>query len=153
MRKSVVSGLSFFSVSEICVPSIFETKNTRKPSFQKGFRASVTITGPRSLPPIPIFTMSVTGFPEKPSHFLFETLSAKAFILFWTRLMSCLMSRSSRKSGSSEKLRRAVWRTARFSVSFIFSPLNIASIPSFKPASSARPKRVFITSSSTRFFE
>src|SRR5687767_2741991 len=56
MRKRVLSGFTFFNVSVIWLASIFETKYVLIFFTQYGFNASVTISGPRSLPPIPIFT-------------------------------------------------------------------------------------------------
>ncbi len=49
--------------------------------------------------------------------------------------------------------RSATWRTARFSVTLIFSPRNIASIRSRRPDSSASWMSSFSVSSVTRFLE
>lgn len=46
MMKRVVSALSCASVLAMCVPSMFDTNQTRGPPFEYGFRASVTIRGP-----------------------------------------------------------------------------------------------------------
>jgi len=54
--NSVVSGSTARSVSAMCVPSTFETKCMSRSRWPYGFRASVTMTGPRSEPPIPMFT-------------------------------------------------------------------------------------------------
>ena len=59
IMKSVVSGERPFSVSAICVPSMFETKCVLICGLRYGTSASVTMTGPRSEPPMPMFTISV----------------------------------------------------------------------------------------------
>lgn len=46
MMKRVVSAFSCASVLAMCVPSMFDTNQTRGPPFEYGFRASVTIRGP-----------------------------------------------------------------------------------------------------------
>ena len=48
MTKSVLSGSHFLSVSAMWVPSMLETKWTLGPT-RNGFKASVTIRGPRSV--------------------------------------------------------------------------------------------------------
>ena len=48
MTKSVVSGSHFLRVSAMWVPSMLETKWTLGPT-RNGFKASVTIRGPRSV--------------------------------------------------------------------------------------------------------
>ena len=61
----VVSASNFFRVSAMWVPSILETKWTLGPTL-KGFKASVTMRGPRSEPPMPILTTSVILLPLNP---------------------------------------------------------------------------------------
>jgi len=62
-RNSVVAGSSPRSVSAMCVPSTLDTKCARSSRLEYGLSASHTISGPRSEPPMPIFTKSVIGFP------------------------------------------------------------------------------------------
>ena len=62
-RKSVVSASSSRRTSEMCVPSTLETKCTFRSRFVYGLSASVTITGPRSEPPMPRLTTSVIDLP------------------------------------------------------------------------------------------
>ena len=68
MRKSVVSALTSRSTSAMWVPSTLETKWTLRSRLQYGLSASVTITGPRSEPPMPRLTTSVIVLPVKPFH-------------------------------------------------------------------------------------
>ncbi|MPM87073.1 hypothetical protein SDC9_134166 [bioreactor metagenome] len=77
--KRVVSGFSVFKVSAIWFPSTFETKCTFN-LVLKCFSADTTITGPKSDPPIPIFTTSVITFPVKPVCSPEMMLSEKDFI-------------------------------------------------------------------------
>ena len=63
IKKSVVSAFRSRSTSAMCVPSTFETKCTFKSRFVYGLSASVTITGPRSEPPMPRLTTSVIDLP------------------------------------------------------------------------------------------
>jgi hypothetical protein len=62
-RNSVVPGFTFFSVSAMCVPSTLDTKWEVMPGSLYGRRASVTMTGPRSEPPMPMLTTSVMALP------------------------------------------------------------------------------------------
>ncbi|KAJ8968140.1 hypothetical protein NQ317_007866, partial [Molorchus minor] len=55
--NSTVSGSTSFSTSAKWVPSMLDTKCNLSP-WLYGFKASVTMTGPRSDPPIPMFTTS-----------------------------------------------------------------------------------------------
>ena len=63
-KKNLNYLITLRKTSATCVPSTFETKWTLSgPSLPYGFKASVTIYGPRSEPPIPILTTSVIDFP------------------------------------------------------------------------------------------
>ena len=68
IKNKVSSADITFRHSAICVPSTLDTKCTCIPSTQKGFRASVTMTGPRSLPPMPMLTICLMGLSEYPFH-------------------------------------------------------------------------------------
>ena len=114
----------------------------------------MAITGPRSLPPMPMLTTYLMRLPVNPLCSPLRTLSANADIFartLRTSGMTSLPSTSTLASGS--QLRSAVWRTARFSVRLIFSPVNIFSISAFRFAASASLRRAFITFASMRFFE
>ncbi len=74
----VVSGSSPLVFSTTSVGSMLETKRHSRCSATYGFSASYTITGPRSEPPIPIFTTVAIGFPLTPTHSPERTRSAKA---------------------------------------------------------------------------
>ena len=66
--KSVVSGLSVSITSSKCVGSKFDTKCIFKSLALKSTKASHTNSGPKSEPPIPIFTMSLIFWPVNPFH-------------------------------------------------------------------------------------
>ena len=80
--------------------------------------------GPKSDPPIPIFTTCVIAFPEYPFHSPEITLLQKEYIFSWVALISGITSTPSIISGELSRLLRAVCKTARFSVSFILAPEN-----------------------------
>lgn len=60
--NNTVSGLSSFNVSAKWVPSTLDTKWSFGP-IANDLSASVTISGPKSEPPIPMLTTSVIPFP------------------------------------------------------------------------------------------
>ena len=62
MMNSVDAASTRFSTSARCVPSTLDTKCTRGPTAY-GRSASVTMSGPRSLPPMPMLTTSAIGAP------------------------------------------------------------------------------------------
>ena len=90
---------------------------------------------------------------EAPSTRPSRTASANAAIRSST---SCTWATTSTPSTTSERLRgirRATWRTGRFSVTLIRSPANIASRLPATPACSASATSSRSVSSVTRFFE
>ena len=103
----------------------------------KCLSAETTITGPKSDPPIPMFTTSVISFPLKPLCSPEITFSEKTFIWLSTFLIPGFMFSPSTRISLSEKSLKAVCKTALFSVSFIFSPENMALIAAFSCVSSA----------------
>ena len=62
-RKRVEEGLQIRRTSTSWVESILETKCIFRSRREKGLRASVTMTGPRSDPPMPMLTTSEMGWP------------------------------------------------------------------------------------------
>ena len=80
IKNSVSSGVIFLSTSAMSLPSILLTKNGCISFIQYGFNASVTICGPRSLPPIPILTMYFIFLPEYPFHSPLCTLLQNVFM-------------------------------------------------------------------------
>mmetsp|Transcript_13495 Transcript_13495/g.39841 ORF Transcript_13495/g.39841 Transcript_13495/m.39841 type:complete len:243 (-) Transcript_13495:104-832(-) len=151
--KSVVSACTLRRVSAMCVPSTLLTKWTVMSRLEKGLSASVTMTGPRSEPPIPMFTTSVIFFPVWPFQSPECTRPTKASILASTSLTPGITSLPSTRIGVLARLRSATWSTARPSVLFIFSPENMRFAQSATPASAASSRRSFIVSSSTMFLE
>ena len=152
--KSVCSALTSRSVSARWVESTLETKKHLIERLPNGVRAMFAITGPRSLPPMPMLTTYLMRLPVKPRWTPLRTASAKAPIFESVALTSGITSLPSTNTfASGSTLRSAVWRTARFSVRLIFSPVNIRSISSLRPDASARPRSAFITAASTRFLE
>mmetsp|Transcript_56760 Transcript_56760/g.138099 ORF Transcript_56760/g.138099 Transcript_56760/m.138099 type:complete len:254 (+) Transcript_56760:3374-4135(+) len=80
IKKSVVSGSHFLRISATCVPSTFEQKCIVKSRFEYGFKASQTITGPKSEPPIPILTTVLIDLPVWPFHSPDRTVSVNALM-------------------------------------------------------------------------
>ena len=111
------------------------------------------MTGPRSDPPIPMFTTAVIGRPVKPRHSPDLICLANAAILPSTWCTSATTSVPSTISVASFGIRRATCRTERFSVVLIRSPENIASIRPARSDSAARSASRAMVSSVIRFFE
>mmetsp|Transcript_18755 Transcript_18755/g.44506 ORF Transcript_18755/g.44506 Transcript_18755/m.44506 type:complete len:209 (-) Transcript_18755:185-811(-) len=152
-RKSVVSAGHCSSVSAMCEPSTFETKSTFMSRLLYDLSASVTMTGPRSLPPMPMLTTCVIGLPVKPFHTPPRTLSTKGLSLSSTAFTSGITSLPSTRIGVLARLRSATCSTARPSVALILSPENMRCASSLTLAVSARPTSSFIVSSVAMFFE
>mmetsp|Transcript_46292 Transcript_46292/g.128690 ORF Transcript_46292/g.128690 Transcript_46292/m.128690 type:complete len:245 (+) Transcript_46292:1305-2039(+) len=153
MRKSVDSALHSLSTSAMWLPSTLETKWTLRSRLQYGFSASVTITGPRSDPPMPRLTTSVIVLPVKPFHSPERTELTKISILPSTSFTSGITSAPSTRMGVLDWLRSATWRTARFSVLLIFSPLNMRAASPLMSAASKTFSKSAIVSSVMMFFE
>ena len=154
IKKRVVSAFSGRSTSCTWVPSTLETKWTlRSVPRVYGLSASVTITGPRSLPPMPKLTTSVIFLPVKPSHSPERTLFTKTSSLPSTSLTSGITSAPSTMIGVLARLRSATCSTARFSVALIFSPANIFFASPSTSASLHIVSRSDIVSSVTMFLE
>ena len=152
--KSVSAALTWRSVSARCVESTFETKKNFMLRFVYGVSAMFAITGPRSLPPMPMLTTFLMRRPAKPFHLPWRTWSEKSPIWSSTLRTSFRTSFPSTFTLSALlRLRSAVWRTARPSVALIFLPVNIFSISSLRFDSFASFTSAFMTFSSTRFLE
>ncbi len=113
------------------------------------------MTGPRSDPPIPMFTMCVTFLPVTPRHSPERTRSANAEIASSTACTSasiCCPSTTSTGSAPSGR-RSAVCSTARSSLVLMCTPASIAANRSATPVCSASRTRAARTSDVTRFFD
>mmetsp|Transcript_17542 Transcript_17542/g.45005 ORF Transcript_17542/g.45005 Transcript_17542/m.45005 type:complete len:212 (+) Transcript_17542:1398-2033(+) len=156
MRNKVVSASRSRRVSAMCVPSTLETKCTLSstPSARVyGLSASVTMTGPRSLPPMPRLTTSVIFLPVKPFHSPERTEFTKTSRRLRTSLTSGMTSAPSTMMGVFARLRSATCSTARFSVMLIFSPANIFFASPSTSASLHMASRSAMVSSVTMFLE
>ena len=100
-----------------------------------------------------MLTTSVKTFPVNPFFSPERMASEKVLIFFREAFTSGITSSPSTMVGRLERLRSAVWRTARPSVIFIFSPENILSIDSDRPHSAASSENNIKVSSVIRFFE
>lgn len=147
------SGFSEARVLAMWVPSMLETNQTRGPPEEYGLRASVTMRGPRSEPPMPMLMTSVMGLPVYPFQSPFRTCWQNDFIFSRTLLTSGITSLPSTRMGVFDRFRRATCSTARFSVKLIFSPLNMRSRAASTPLDLARSTSICITLSVTRFLE
>ena len=153
MMNNVVSGWTFSSTSRSCEPSTLETKCMRRRGWPKFFSAVHIINGPKSEPPMPIFTTSVITWWLYPSHSPLRTAWAKCPILRNTAFTLGITSSPSTMMGVLARLRRATCRAARCSVVLILSPWNICCMRSGRPASRASCTRLSITLSVMRFLE
>ena len=95
------------------------------------------MSGPRSEPPIPMFTISVIDLPVYPFHFPEITLLLKLLIFLKAACICGLIFLPPTNKGSSEVLRKAVCKTSLPSVTLITSPENCFSTASFKSTSFA----------------
>src|SRR5918993_1732835 len=108
------------------------------------------MAGPRSEPPMPMLTTLRTRRPVWPSQRPERTSSAKARIRPSTSWTPGTTSWPSTSIELPSGARRATWSTARFSVTLIRSPPNMASIRRRSPARSARATSSPIVSPVTR---
>ena len=117
------------------------------------FQASVTITGPRSEPPMPIFTTSVMALPVKPFHVARYNCFAKSFHLlqYLVHIRHYIFSIYINRGVAA--VTKAICSTGRPSVTLIFSPENMASVASFTLHSFASCINKATVWSSMRFLE
>src|SRR6478736_102170 len=153
--NSVVVGSRSLVFSAMSVGSMFDTNRTSRPSCTYGLRASCARTGPRSEPPMPMFTTVATRSPVTPVHSPERTLSANAATFASTSCTSASTSwpSTTRPGSASAGRRSAVCSTARSSVTLMCSPANIASSRALRPTWSARATSRDRVSSVTRFFD
>ena len=102
---------------------------------------------------MPMLTTFLIRLPVCPVQAPLRTRSANSAILSSTAWTSGTTSLPSTTIDCSFGARSATCSTARFSVTLILSPRNIASIRSRRPDSSASCKSSFSVSSVTRFLE
>jgi len=102
---------------------------------------------------MPMLTTSVIRFPETPFHAPLLTRSVNWRMWSSTPLTNGITSWPSTMIGRFERFRSAMWSTALFSVTLIFSPLNILSVQPGRSACLARSRRSCIVCSVMRFFE
>ena len=102
---------------------------------------------------MPMFTTFRIRLPVWPVCSPERTLAVNAPILRSTACTSGTTSLPSTTMCSPSGARSATCRTARSSVTLIFSPANMASIRARKPARSARATRSRTVSPVTRFLE
>ena len=126
------------SVSSRCAPSTFETKCIRGPSRPYGVRASVTIAGPRSEPPMPRLTTSVMRSPLAPVHVPDRTAVLNARTCARAASTSGITSRPS-DAPAAPSPAGAAPRAARRAVSVLLigAPANIRSRSASTPVTSA----------------
>ena len=140
--KSVRRASRPRSTASMSCPSTLLTKCTRGPLWASGSSAATAMRGPRSEPPMPMFTTSVM-----PLRVVSRTSSAKA------SMASRVACTSSLKGAAPRGARSAVCSTARPSVRFTGSPASIASRRASRPHSRARSSRKCSVAASSRFFD
>ncbi len=112
------------------------------------------MTGPRSLPPMPMLTTYLMRLPVAPFHWPRRTVSAKSPICRSTlRTPGITSLPSTLIFACGSRFRSAVCSTARPSVTLIFLPVNIFSISALRSAFSASLTSAFIVAASMRFLE
>ena len=151
--KSVSAASRPWTASANSEPSTLATKRTSRSRFVSCRSAWWAIAGPRSDPPMPMFTTVRIGLPVCPTHSPDRTRSENAAIRSRTAWTSGTTFSPSTTNSPSRGMRSATWPTARSSVTLMCSPANIASMRARSPAASARPRSRVSVSSSTRFFE
>ena len=131
-------------------PSTLETNRNCISRREYGRKASYAIAGPRSEPPMPMFTTLRMGRPVWPSHDPERTASANADIFASTRCTSATTSTPSTINDEPAGIRSATCSTERSSVTLMCSPANIASRRAAKPTASASASSNPSVSSVTR---
>ncbi len=102
---------------------------------------------------MPMFTTLRIGRPVAPVHSPLRTRSAKAAMRSSTSCTAGTTSAPSTSIRVPRGARSATWRTARPSVTLIFSPRNMASMRSRRPHSAASASSSRMVSSVARFLE
>ncbi|KAI9583358.1 hypothetical protein GQX74_005106 [Glossina fuscipes] len=115
--------------------------------------ASVTMSGPKSEPPMPMLTTSVMDLLVQPVHSPDKTLLVNSFICANSAITLGMTLSQSTNIGVSSRLRKATCKTARFSVVLINSPDIIASRASATRLTFANSRSFPIISSLIKFFE
>ena len=121
------------------------SRTTRAPAY--------AIAGPRSLPPIPMFTTARIRLPVAPTHSPDRTASANADMRSSSSCTSLTTSTPSTTSDRERGIRRATWSAGRPSETFTGLPRNIECTFSASPRSAASFLRSWRVSSVTRCFE
>ena len=124
--KSVVRASADSSTSARCTPSTLETNSQRGDPAVKARSACTAMAGPKSEPPIPIFTMSVKRWPLLPRMAPPRTPSANSSIR--ARSASTSLSMSAPPTAAPAGWRSATCSTARPSVGLMISPHHMASM-------------------------
>src|ERR1700722_1544127 len=115
------------------VRSTFDTKCGVMPPLHSALSASHTSSGPKSDPPMPMFTTCLNGLPVIPSFLPERTAAAKSTsFLRDSRTSACTAA------GPAKSERSAVCNTARCSVLLIGSPRNIAALRPGRSAARAK---------------
>ena len=114
--KSVSAGSRSANFEVKSAGSTLETKRPEIPAVAKLRRACVAIAGPRSDPPMPIFTTVLIVWPVTPSHSPERKACAKSRIRARTSCTSAATFCSSTCRDSSAGRRSAVCSTVRSSV-------------------------------------
>ena len=125
--NSVRARSRFCSVSARSAPSTWRQKCMRGPSPAKGESARDAIAGPRSEPPMPILTTSLSRAPVAPQDVARAHRARESENLFALGFDQGRMFSPPTRSGRDERSRRAICMAARLSVLLMRSPENNAS--------------------------
>ena len=150
---SVEAGSAPARASRMSSPSTFETKSNAISVVAWSARARTAIAGPRSDPPIPMFTTVRIRSPVAPVQAPERTASAISPTRSSTSWTSGTTLRPSTSITASRGARSAVWSTARPSVTLIRSPANIASARRWTPRALGQRDSRSRVSRVTRFLE
>ncbi len=148
--KSVSAGSSPWVFQAKSPGSTFDTKRNSRPGAAKSRSASLAIAGPRSLPPIPMFTTVRIGRPVWPVQRPHRTSSANAAMRSSTAWTSGTTSRPPVRMTVPRGARSATWSTARSSVTLMRSPANIAARRDANPDCPRSARRSFMAAASSR---
>jgi hypothetical protein len=146
IRNTVLRGCRRFRQAASSWPSTLLTKCRRLPESANASSASTAICGPRSEPPMPMFTTSVMAGSAR-------RVSAKSSIassVLCTSLSRGCSAGVTASPGADRGQRSRVCSTARPSVVLMASPANIASRCSSSRHSCASASRAWVVAASMR---
>ena len=153
MMNSVRSGSACSSRSASWQPSTLEANATLGAPALYCLSACTAMAGPRSEPPIPMFTTSAKLWSLLERMIPWRTSSAKLSMCSRSARTCAPISSPATSIDAAFERRNAVCSTARFSVLLMASPRNMASMRDRRLSWSASAAKQLTTRASTRWRE